>query len=78
MRHRLRRPLVAAGLVTTLALAGCTTVVSGSNIAPPVAPNANLAVVGDSGGQFDQIVKNALTDVLAFWGKVYPSISGGK
>jgi len=78
MRHRLRRPLVAVGLVTALALAGCTTVVSGGNLAPPKAPNANLAVVGDSGGQFDQIVKNALTDVLAFWGRVYPSISGGK
>ncbi|HEY3633331.1 MAG TPA: hypothetical protein VGL21_20700 [Jatrophihabitantaceae bacterium] len=78
MRHRLRRPLVAVGLVTALTLAGCTSVVSGTSVAPPVAPNANLAVVGDSGGQFDQIVKNALTDVLAFWGKVYPSISGGK
>jgi predicted metalloprotease len=43
-----------------------------------VAPKANLAVVDDSGGGFDQTVKNALTDVFAFWQRVYPSISGGK
>lgn len=72
------RPFVVVGVITTMALAGCTTVVSGQNVAPPTAPNANLAVVGDSGDQFDQTVKNALTDVLAFWRTVYPSIANGK
>jgi len=66
------------GVLMTFLLAGCTTVVSGTNVAPPVAPNANLAVVGDSGSNFDQTVKNALTDIMSFWRKVYPSVSGGR
>jgi predicted metalloprotease len=78
MQQRLRRPLIAVGVVVALALGGCTTVVSGDNVAPPSAPDAKLAVVGDSGSSFDQTVKNALTDVMAFWRKAYPSVSNGK
>jgi len=78
MRQRLWRPYLAVGVLATLVLTGCTSIVSGQNVAPPVAPNSNLTVVGDSGNAFDQIVKNSLDDVLAFWRKVYPSVSGGK
>jgi predicted metalloprotease len=78
MRQRLWRPYLAVGVLATLVLTGCTSIVSGQNVAPPVAPNSNLTVVGDSGNAFDQTVKNSLDDVLAFWRKVYPSVSGGK
>ena len=62
----------------TVALSGCTVTVSGHNRLGSQAPDATLAVVGDSHGSFDQIVKNALSDVVAFWRVQYPSISGGK
>jgi predicted metalloprotease len=61
-----------------LVLTGCTVTVSGHNQPGPQAPDATLAVVGDSHGRFDQTVKNALFDVMAFWRLQYPSISGGK
>ena len=41
-------------------------------------PNASLAVVNDGRTRFDQEVKNAITDVQAFWRTNYPKISGGR
>ncbi len=78
MRHRVGRAArVSAAVVgATLVLTGCATVVDGSPVAR-TAPNANLAVVGDSGGAFDVTVKNAISDVLAFWKVNYPSIASG-
>ena len=79
MRQRARRaPGVAVLAAVALLLTGCTTVVTGTYVEPPVAPAANLAVVGDSGGAFDQTVKNALSDVFTFWQAQYPKVSGGK
>jgi predicted metalloprotease len=75
MRHRFGLTLsVLAGLV----LSGCTVTVAGNNVLPPTAPNSTLSVVGDSGGAFDQTVKNSLDDVFRFWRRAYPSVSGGK
>ena len=78
MRQRLWRPSVAIAILAALVVAGCTTTVAGRNVPAPAAPDASLPVVGDSGGAFDQTVKNALSDVFTFWQKVYPSVAGGK
>jgi predicted metalloprotease len=76
---RMRRWVRAIAVTATACavLSGCATVVNGS---PTVgdAPNATLAVKGDSGGPFDTIVKNALSDVIDFWKVQYPKVSGGK
>lgn len=78
MRGRTGHVGIAALLAAAaLALAGCTVTVSGHASLAAV-PKATLPVVGDSGGDFDQLVKNALTDILTFWRKVYPSVSGGQ
>jgi predicted metalloprotease len=75
MRHRFGLTLsVLAGLL----LSGCTVTVAGRNVPPPTAPNSTLSVVGDSGGTFDQTVKNSLDDVFSFWRRMYPSVSDGK
>jgi predicted metalloprotease len=78
MRQRWRWPRLTAGVLAALVLGGCTAVVSGRYDAPAPAPNANLTVVGDSGDAFDQTVKNGLADVMSFWRKEYPSVSGGR
>ena len=67
----------AAALAVAGLLAGCADVVDGS---PRVAnaPNAELKVIGDSGGAFDTAVKNSLSDVFDFWKGEFPKISGGK
>jgi predicted metalloprotease len=78
MRQRWRWPRLTVGVLAALVLGGCTTLVTGHYAAPPAAPNAKLAVVGDSGGAFDQEVKNALADVINFWRTNYPSVSGGR
>lgn len=70
------RRLAAVIAAAPLALAGCSTVVDGSPTVA-VAPNANIAVVGDSGDNFDTTVKNALSDVIAFWKVNYPKIENG-
>src|SRR5215475_1406080 len=75
MRHRFGLTMsVLAGLTPS----GCTVTVAGHNVPPPPAPNSTLSVVGDSGGTFDQTVKNSLDDVFRFWRRAYPSVSGGK
>jgi predicted metalloprotease len=69
--------LVAVVASAALTLAGCASVVNGH---PRIenAPNAQLAVHGDSHGHFDQTVKNALSDVMDFWKGEFPKVSGGK
>src|SRR5690348_12036804 len=64
--------VAAAGL-----LAGCAEVVTGT-ASVANAPNADLKVVGDSGGAFDTAVKNSLSDVFDFWKGEYPKIDNGK
>ena len=79
MRNGLRRATrwIAAAAGASVLLAGCSSVVNGT---PRVAnaPNADLAVHGDSGGSFDTAVKNSLSDVNDFWRTQFPKISGGK
>jgi predicted metalloprotease len=78
VQRRFRRSMQAAAIVTAaaLVLSACATVTDGKP-SVQVAPNANLSVVGDSGQEFDTTVKNALSDVLAFWKINYPSIMNG-
>ena len=74
-RRWIRRVAVAA--VACSVLAACSTVVDGK---PEVdnAPDAALAVKGDSNAPFDRIVKNSLSDIEDFWKANYPKVSGGK
>jgi predicted metalloprotease len=74
---RARTSIVALIVAGAMALSACSTVVDGHPSAA-VAQNANLIVVGDSNSPFDITVKNALSDVIAFWKINYPRISGGK
>jgi len=79
VRIRIRKSfrMVALVAVAATTLAGCASVVGGKpSIVLP--PDATLTVVGDSHGQFDTTVKNALNDVIAFWKVNYPAVSGGK
>jgi predicted metalloprotease len=78
VQRRLRTPMRVAAVfaAVSLTLSACATVTSGIP-SLRTAPNASLDVVGDSGGQFDTTVKNALSDVLAFWKINYPSIADG-
>lgn len=64
-------------MCVVLALSGCARVVDGTPTGNPVG-NAHLAVRGDSGDTFDTEAKNALSDVMAFWRKAYPTIADGK
>jgi predicted metalloprotease len=76
--HWARRVRILAITATAaLALSACASVVDGH---PSVgnAPNANIAVKGDSHGSFDTTVKNALSDIMDFWKTEFPKISGGK
>lgn len=68
---------VAVASAAALTLSGCATVINGH---PQTrnAPRAHLAVHGDNGGRLDQQVKNALSDIMAFWKVEFPKISGGK
>lgn len=78
-RRRLPRSaalLNAIFLVVLTLLAGCALPVRGRGTLI-AAPDAHLSVHGDSGGAFDQQVKNAIADVEAFWRRTYPQISSG-
>ncbi|MHA3703813.1 hypothetical protein ACXR2U_16700 [Jatrophihabitans sp. YIM 134969] len=70
---------VASLVVLALTLTGCSATIDGSgkSALPPVAPDAKLEIVGDSGSDFDRLSANALSDVFAFWEKTYPELSGG-
>jgi hypothetical protein len=72
---RARRAAVAI-VTAALALSGCASVVDGTP-EQNKAPNANLKVSGDTHSAFDTAAKNALSDVMAFWRKNYPKVSGG-
>ena len=75
--HRWVRATAIAG-VAALCLSGCASALKGEPTAVN-APNSDLKVVGsDSSSSFDQTVKNALDDVMAFWKSEYPKVSGGK
>jgi predicted metalloprotease len=78
VQRRFGRSMRAGALVAaaTLVLSACVTITDGKS-SVQVAPNANLKVVGDSGQAFDTTVKNALSDVLAFWKINYPRIMNG-
>ncbi len=54
----------------------CTTVIDGTPITSAV-KNADLPVQGDSHTPFDTQVKNAISDVTAFWRASYPSVAKG-
>jgi predicted metalloprotease len=75
MRNRGVRLLVL--VLTSLLAAGCASILNGEPNGRLV-PNANIKVHGDSGGSFDTTVKNALSDILAFWRTNYPQVSSGK
>ena len=73
----MRRSLLAAVVVALVGVSGCATVVSGMPTTG-TAPNAALSVVGDTGNAIDTTIKNALSDVFAFWSANFPDVSGGK
>jgi predicted metalloprotease len=79
VQRRFGRSMRTAAVVglATLVLGACSSIVDGSP-SLRTAPNANLAVAGDSGDQFDTTVKNALSDVIAYWKINYPGVSGGR
>lgn len=68
--------LLAIAAAVLLTISGCAQSVTGSATIVPAA-NANLSVTGDSHDQFDTTVKNAISDVMAFWKLNYPKVSGG-
>jgi predicted metalloprotease len=76
-RRRTAAVPIVLFVVAVLTLAGCARVIDGH---PRLgnAPDATLRVIGDSHGPFDTTVKNALSDIEAFWRRNYPAISGGK
>ncbi|MDT4938036.1 MAG: hypothetical protein QOG80_1707 [Pseudonocardiales bacterium] len=77
MDKRSSRVILAAMAVAMLTLSACTSVVNGTPAAG-VAPNSALTVIGDTAGPLDTTVKNALSDVFAFWKQNYPRVSAGK
>jgi predicted metalloprotease len=70
----IRRLVVVAA--TTALLSGCATAISGTPTLSSVA-NSTLTVHGDSGGSFNVEVRNAISDVIAFWQKNYGKIADG-
>src|SRR5690348_2929873 len=74
---RTARALVVAVLVAAGTLTGCSTVVNGSP-SSITAPPADIPVTGDSGSALDTTIKNAMSDIFAFWKDNYPKISGGQ
>lgn len=75
-RGRWARVLVPILALVTV-LSACTSVVDGTPDVPHV-PDANLGVHGVTDSAFDTTVQNALSDVMAFWKKNYPKVSGGE
>lgn len=60
----------AALLVTAALLTGCAQTVAGTG-------SIGLVVRGDSGSAFDTQARTALSAILAFWSRSYPTVSGG-
>lgn len=63
--------------VATVTLTACAGEVDGTGVVVN-SSNATLQVKGDSGGDFDTTVKNALSDINDFWKTQFPTVSGGK
>ncbi len=83
-----RRSVIRFGRVLAIAvsaamlLSGCGAI-SGKGSAAAVTPAgpvpaAQFPIKGDGGTAFDQLVRNALTDVNEFWRKSFPSVSDGR
>jgi predicted metalloprotease len=79
VRHRPGRStrLLSIAAAAATLLTACSAVVDGTGTVRTVA-NADLQVTGDANTAFDITAKNALSDVLAFWGRSFPEIAGGK
>jgi predicted metalloprotease len=88
MRHRTRAlpmtraaRVIAIAVVAALCLTSCSAV-KGSGKPGSISPAANVTesefpIVGDAGTDFDQLVRNSLTDIEQFWTDAYPEVSGG-
>lgn len=81
-RSARRSPVLTALALCLLVVAGCSTVTQGAGSPQrarlaPTAGAASLPIKGDGGTRFDQLVRNALTDVEQFWARAYPTLSGG-
>jgi predicted metalloprotease len=64
-----------ASLVAVVALAaGCAVSIDGTGRLAPI----RISVQGDSGDSFDTDAKAALSDVIEFWRKAYPTVADGK
>lgn len=78
-----RAPVMSLlALCCLLVSVGCSTVAKGSGSPQrvqlaPDASAASLPIIGDGHTRFDQLVRNALTDVEQFWNQAYPTLSGG-
>ena len=79
MRERWRTWVRRTALVAVAAatLTACSGDVNGTG-AIVNSPDASLSVKGDSGGAFDTMVKNSLSDINDFWKTEFPTVSGGK
>ncbi len=79
VRRRTAGPL-AAGLVTSLALSGCTTVVAGVAVPPGGTSDRGTVTVhlAEPGDVTDRLVRAAAADVLVWWGSTYPELYGGR
>jgi predicted metalloprotease len=79
LRRRLSVGTCGLVMLATV-LTGCNAAVKGTGklLGAPLAANSDLAVTGDGRTAFDQLAKNALTDVTSFWQTNYPLVSGGQ
>jgi predicted metalloprotease len=73
---------VAFLAAVALVVSGCANTKSGSGkpSAEPIAPNVTaqqFPINGDGGTSFDQLARNALVDIEAFWTQAYPLVSNG-
>src|SRR3954452_13524137 len=80
MRHRLRRATLAAAVGSVL-LSGCATTVvgtasAGRGVPTDVTPDQFPITNAQEGNPVDQGMRNALTDLTAFWQQAYPEFFG--
>ncbi len=70
----------AGAAALALVLSACSATISGSgkSALPPVAADANIDIVDNAHTPFDKDAGNGIADVIAFWEKTYPELSGGK
>jgi predicted metalloprotease len=80
MRHGLRRVTTAAAVGSVL-LTGCSTTVTGTPSAARSLSDVSaeqLPITGATDDETDQLVRNALADLITFWGEGYPRVFGGE